>query len=155
KIVTNFKGVGEMLSFVRKIVHYTSSSTGAKVTLALWLITVIALSIFAPGSNDYKENSTEGSINKNKPSEIASQINHSAFPANEGLTDLVVFHDEEGITNQDKQEIETFSKWIASDHKPDGISSAFPFHQLPKEVQNNAISDDGTTLLFHIILEEG
>lgn len=63
-----------MLKPIRKLVQYTSSSKGAKVTLIAWIAIVIILSVLAPSAKDYESNSTEGSINENTPSEIAAQV---------------------------------------------------------------------------------
>ncbi|MFK4996829.1 hypothetical protein ACI2OX_02725 [Bacillus sp. N9] len=45
------------------------------------------------------------------------------------------------------------SEWLASDEKPEHISSALPFHQFASSVQNQMFSEDGTTLLFNLSLE--
>src|SRR5690625_4785371 len=104
-----------MLALIRKMVRFSSSSKGAKITLVLWLLAVIGLSIFAPGSNDYKETSTEGSIGGDRPSEIADHIKQESFPSDDGLTTLIVFHHADGLDQSDREKIEQFSEWIASD----------------------------------------
>ena len=49
-----------MLSIIRNIVEYVSTSKGAKLTLTAWIIAVIALSVFAPSAKEYEESSSEG-----------------------------------------------------------------------------------------------
>lgn len=143
-----------MLAWVRKLVNYTSSSKGAKVTLSVWLIAVVALSIFAPGSKEYEVNSTEGSVNENTPSEIADKVLDEEFPSDEGLTALIVFHDQNGLNESGIADITTFSEWLDSNEKPEGIANALPFHEVPEQVQEQMISEDDSTLLFNIALEE-
>lgn len=144
-----------MLKPVRKLVKYTSSSRGAKVTLALWLAAVLIFSFFAPSAKDFESNSSEGSINESKPSEIASKVFDEKFPSDEGLTALYVFHQEDGITKEDRSSIETFSKWLASDERPENIENALPFHEFPENIQDQMLSENQTTLLFNLTLVKG
>lgn len=144
-----------MLKPIRRLVKYTSSSKGAKVTLIGWILAVILLSVFAPSAKDFEGNSTEGSINQDRPSEIAKQLEEEAFPTDEGLTALLVFHRDSQISDEDRDNIKELSEWLASDNKPDDVASALPFHQFPEKVQDQMFSEDGTTLLFNIALEDG
>ncbi|MEI3604148.1 MMPL family transporter [Pseudogracilibacillus sp. SE30717A] len=142
-----------MLAIVRKMVKSISTSKGAKITVAVWLGAIILLSVFAPSAKDYENNSTEGSVRNDKPSEIADQLLEDEFPTEDGLTGLIVFHQEKGLNEEDIEKIETFSKWLQSDEKPTDISSALPFHEFPKEVQAQMFSEDKSTLLFNLALK--
>jgi len=144
-----------MLKPFRKLVEFTSSSKGAKITLFAWIAIVFALSFLAPSSKDYEGNSSEGSIKGDTPSEIAEKISKEEFPTDEGLTALLVFHRDHEITTEDRQKLEEFSEWLASDDKPEHVASALPFHQFPEEVQDQMFSEDGSTLLFNVALEAG
>ncbi|HLS59725.1 MAG TPA: MMPL family transporter [Virgibacillus sp.] len=144
-----------MLKPIRKLVRYTSSSKGAKVTLIAWIAIVLLLSIFAPSAKEYEGNSTEGSINQDTPSEIADQVITDEFPTDDGLTALLVFHRDGKITEDDRHAIEDFSKWLASDEQPEYVASALPFHEFPTDVQNQMFSEDESTLLFNVALEDG
>lgn len=144
-----------MLKPFRKIVQYTSSSKGAKITLVAWIAIVLALSLLAPSAKDYEGNSSESSITKDMPSEIADEISKQEFPTDDGLTALLVFHRDSEITTEDREKLGEFSEWLASDEKPEHIASALPFHQFPEEVQDQMFSEDGTTLLFNVSLESG
>lgn len=144
-----------MLKPFRKIVQYTSSSKGAKITLVAWIAIVLALSLLAPSAKDYEGNSSESSITKDMPSEIADEISKQEFPTDDGLTALLVFHRDSEITTEDREKLGEFSEWLASDEKPEHIASALPFHQFPEDVQDQMFSEDGTTLLFNVSLESG
>lgn len=63
-----------MLKPIQKLVRYTSSSKGAKVTLIAWLAVVLIISILAPSAKDHEGNSTEGSVKGDTASEIAADI---------------------------------------------------------------------------------
>lgn len=143
-----------MLKVVRKLVQYTSSSKGAKITLAVWMIAIIALSMLAPSAKEYEVNSTEGSVKEDTPSEVAEKLLHEQFPSDDGLTALIVFHKETGLTKNDIKEIESFSKWLQSNDKPVEISNALPFHDFPNEIQAQMFSEDKSTLLFNLSLQD-
>jgi len=144
-----------MLNPIQKLVRYTSSSRGAKVTLISWLSVVLLISFLAPSAKDYESNSTEGSVKENTASEIAAQVSKEYFPTDEGLTALVVFHREGEISSDNRVNITKFSEWLASDEKPEHVASALPYHNFPENVQNDMFSEDDTTLIFNLTLEEG
>lgn len=147
--------MSRVLQFFRKISTFSSSKKGAKIVFATWILAVIILSMLAPSAKDYEGNSGEGSKNENMPSEIAEDVLQEHFPSDEGLPALLVFHQETEITKEDKDKITTFSKWLASGERPDEITSTLPYHEFPEEVQKQMYSEDGTTLLFNVTLEEG
>src|SRR5699024_7021171 len=149
------KELDNMLKPIQKLVRYTSSSRGAKVTLIAWLAVVLLISFLAPSAKDYEGNSTEGSVKGDTASEIAANISLEDFPTDEGLTALVVFHKEGDITEANREHITEFSEWLASDDKPEHVASALPYHQFPESVQDDMFSEDGSTLIFNIALAEG
>src|SRR5699024_11118283 len=105
----------------RRIAHFSSSPMGAKIVISSWIIIALIATIFLPSADDYAENSSEGSVNGDKPSEIAAQLEEEAFPTDDGLPALLVLHQKNGISNDNKEKIEDFSKWLASDEKPEYI----------------------------------
>lgn len=144
-----------MLKPIQKLVRYTSSSRGAKVTLFAWLAVVLIISFLAPSAKDYEGNSTEGSVKGDTASEIAANILKEEFPTDEGLTALVVFHRDGEISADNRANITKFSEWLASDNKPEHVASALPYHQFPENIQDEMFSEDGSTLIFNLALEEG
>ncbi|MCR8645169.1 MMPL family transporter [Paenibacillus sp. N1-5-1-14] len=136
----------------KRLAAYTSSSKGAKVVIAVWLIGIILLSTLAPGSKLYAQSSKEGSIHEDTPAAVAQQIASEQFPSKDGLTALLVFHREGGLTTDDRQGILDMSKWLASDQKPADVASALPYHSMPPQVQESMFSQDKTTLLLNIAL---
>ncbi|MCH1625235.1 MMPL family transporter [Ferdinandcohnia quinoae] len=144
-----------MLKPFQKLVKYTSSSKGAKITITAWILVVLLLSVFAPSAKDYETNSSEGSVKGNTPSELAEQIMKEQFPANDGLTALLVFHRDGKMTDTDREKITELSKWLASDEKPKHLVSALPFHEFTSTIQDQLFSEDRTTLLFNVSLEAG
>ncbi len=142
-----------MLRPFRKIVQFSSSSKGAKITLIVWLVVVAILSAVAPGAKENAVSSQEASVRENQPSEIAEQIMEEHFPSDDGLPALLVFHREGKITDRDREKLTELSEWLASDERPNYISSALPYHQFPREIQNQMFSEDESTLLFNISIQ--
>lgn len=145
--------MNRMLRPFQQLAKYSSSSKGAKVVLAVWLVAVVLMSMLAPSAKEYEGNSKEGSVKGDTPSEIAAQVLKEEYPSNEGLTALLVFHRDSKITGQDREKITELSEWLASDQKPEYISSALPYHEFPASVQDQMFSEDGTTLLFNLSLQ--
>ncbi|GIN73974.1 membrane protein [Bacillus sp. J14TS2] len=144
-----------MLRLFRKIVQFASSSKGAKITLLAWLVVVACLSIIAPGAKEYAGSSKEMSVKENQPSEIAEQIMEEQFPSDDGLPALLVFHRDGRITDQDREKLTKLSEWLASNDRPQDVSSALPYHQFPKGIQDQMFSEDGSTLLFNLSMKPG
>lgn len=142
-----------MLKPIRAITKFSSSSKGAKVVLTVWLLAVLLLSIFLPSAKDYEGSSGEGSVKENMPSEKAASLMKEAYPDQDGLPALLVFHDEGEISADAREEIETLSKWFESDEKPDHIVSTLPYHAFPEDIQDQMFSEDMSTLLFNVTLE--
>ncbi|MFD2442452.1 MMPL family transporter [Bacillus sp. CGMCC 1.16607] len=142
-----------MLKPFQKIVKFASSSKGAKIVIMVWIAAVILLSALAPSAKVYEQNSKEGSVKGNTPSEIANQVLKEQFPSTEGLPALLVFHRNTKITNKDLEKINELSKWLSSNKKPEHIISALPFHELPTPVQKQMFSEDDSTLLINLLLE--
>lgn len=137
---------------IQKIVQYSSSSKGSKLFLSIWVVALVLLSLLAPSSKEYAGSSHEGSVDQSTSSEIAEQLLKEEFPSGDGITALLVFHHEGGITYTDREKITEFSKWLASTEKPQEITSALPYHQFPQDVQTRMFSEDGSTLLFNVTL---
>src|SRR5690625_3777600 len=89
------------------------------------------------------------------PSEQAEKLVKEAFPSDDGLPALLVFHEESEISEETKEKIVELSEWFETENKPEQITSSIPFHHFPEEVQEEFLSEDLSTLLFHVSLEEG
>ncbi|MFK4996828.1 hypothetical protein ACI2OX_02720 [Bacillus sp. N9] len=68
-----------MLRLFQRLATYSSSSKGAKIVLATWIIIVVLLSALAPSAKQYEGNSKEGSVKGNTPSEMAAQMLKDEF----------------------------------------------------------------------------
>src|SRR5690625_2955944 len=144
-----------MLKPFRSLARFSGSAKGAKITLIGWILAVLVLSFLAPSAKEYDANSTEGSVKGNTASEIAKEALDKECPTDDGMPALLVFYRESKITETDRGKITEISEWFASDDKPNHVASALPYHMFPENVQNQMYSEDGTTLIFNIAMEEG
>lgn len=141
-----------MINKIRQLTRFASSKKGSLIVISIWLVALLILSIFAPSSKEHAENSGEGSVRENSPSEIAHELMEEHFPSQEGISALYVFHRQAGLTEDDRQKFNQLSEWLQSDEKPEDITDALPFHQFPKDIQDQMYSEDRTTLLFNMTL---
>jgi len=135
--------------------RFVSSSKGTKIILLLWIAAIVILSAIAPSSSDVEQESMdEGSAFGERPSAEAQNIMDTYFPSEDGLVALLVYHDEDKISDEQREEIADMSEWLNSDEKPDNISSALPFHKLPDDVQDELFSDDESTMQINVALKK-
>src|SRR5690625_2803988 len=144
-----------MLKPFRALARFSGRSRGAKIILFSWILAVVVLSFLAPSAKEYDVNSTEGSGKGNTASEIAKEALDKEFPSDDGMPALLVFYRESKITDADREQITELSEWFASDDKPNYIASALPYHMFPEDVQDQMFSEDGTTLIFNLAMEDG
>lgn len=140
--------------FAKTFTQFVSSRKGAWTVLIGWMVIILVLSLATPGSKPYAINSGEGSVHNDTPSAVAQQIMDEQFPSKDGLTALLVFHDPDKISEADRNAITEMSRWLASAEKPQYVSASLPFHQLPKNVQDQMLSKDQTTMLLNVSLQK-
>ena len=143
-----------MLKPFRGLARFSSSSKGSKIVLITWIVAVVAFSLLAPSAKEYDSNSSEGSVKGNTASEIAREALDKEFPSDDGMPALLVFYREGKLTVDDREKITELSEWFTSDNKPQYVASALPYHMFPEEVQNQMFSEDGTTLIFNLAMED-
>lgn len=141
-------------SILRSFANFVSSSKGSKIILLVWLVVIAALSVIAPSSGDVEENADEGSAHETRPSTEAQEIMDEQFPSDEGLVALLVFHHEDGITDEQRDNLVEMSEWLDSDDKPENVASSLPFHKFPEDVQEQFFSDDHSTTHINIAMKE-
>ncbi|WP_404448330.1 MMPL family transporter [Sutcliffiella horikoshii] len=138
---------------MKRIAKYASHRKGVWVILLAWIILTGALSA-APSVNDYKVNTGENDLPKEAQSVVASEKFNTYFPDDNGLFALLVFYNEEGWNTQSYTEVDEISKWMVEDSTLKTIQSAVPFHQFPEQVKKDFLSEDGTTLVLPLFLND-
>src|SRR5699024_12713364 len=93
-----------MLKPIQKFVRLVSTKTGAKITLAIWLLAVLVFALFTPSASDYEGSSAEASINREKPSEMAAELKAEELPSDEALTTLLAIHKDARSSKEERDE---------------------------------------------------
>lgn len=139
---------------LHKFAKFVSSSKGSKAVIVIWIAAILILSLVAPGSSDVEGNTNDGSAHQDRPSTEAQKVMDKYFPSDDGPVALLVYHKEDKINDEEREDIKTMSKWLDSDDKPGHVASALPFHDLPEKVQEQLFSDDGTTMQMNVALDK-
>lgn len=144
------------MNIFSRIAAAAGGSRGAKISLAVWLLLAIALSVAAPSAKQYGISAGEGSAGGDSPAQAAQRLLDEQFPSAKGQTALLVFRSGGGpIPAADQARIADLSRWLSSDAKPEEVAAAVPFDRLTDEQRRPLFSADGTTLLLSVTLKEG
>ncbi|MDR6551983.1 MMPL family transporter [Paenibacillus qinlingensis] len=136
------------------LAKFVSSAKGVRIVLISWLAAILLLSAFAPSSKEVAQSGGEGSLGSHTLSETAKQLLQEAYPSQDGLTAILVFHSQKPITDSERGAITSISTWLASDQKPLYVTRSLPFHQMPAAQQELLFSADRTTLLLTLSLQK-
>lgn len=143
-----------MFKLLRAVTTFSSGKRGAKIVLGLWLVVVLALTLLAPSSKQYAVNSNATDLPSYVPSEQAREVMETHYPSDQGLTALLVFHDQTSLTDAEKDQIATLSRWLVEE-KPAGVADAPPLYKMPAVAWNSFLSEDHTTLMLPVQLQKG
>jgi len=138
-----------------RFVGLFGSRRGAAMTLAVWLLFLVALGVAAPGAKPYAVNAGEGNADGTNPAAVAQRVLDERFPGSGGMPALLVFHADGELGGEKAAKIEAFSRWLASEDKPAEIAGAIPYHALPEAERSRLYSEDGTTLIFNVEFAPG
>ena len=143
-----------MKAVFSKISKAISNPKGTKITLLIWLLIAIMVSFLSGGAKEYAVNLNGSDLPSDAPSVIANEQLKKHFPEREGLPALLVFHHPEGINESHQGMITDISKYLGSKERPDAVKEVLPYEKLPPPVQASLLSEDKTTLVLPVLLEE-
>ncbi|WP_298825589.1 MMPL family transporter [uncultured Planococcus sp.] len=139
-----------MNKFLNPITDWVSTKKGMWITIIVWLVLMIALSM-GPRLNDYKVANFQ-SLPDDAQSIIADQKLKQYFPNDQGTPGILVFHNSEGDVNPATvQEILTG----ITEANIEGIDSIVDISQLPPPALEGFYSEDNTTMIIPMSLEAG
>lgn len=142
-----------MGSFLNRITAFSSSKKGAITILLLWLVAVGILSGVAPKSKEYEVNVSDSGLPADSPSVIAEEKFKELFPEEEGIPALLAISKSDTWSESDKEMIGQLASDLSNQKEYPFIKEVIPFDMMPPFVQDSFYSDDGTTLLYPIILK--
>lgn len=122
--------------------------------LGVWIILAGILSAVAPGAKEYNSANKNGGLPEDALSVIADEKVKEYFPDSDGFPLFAVFHDEEGLNDEDMSQIAEGIEAIEWDETYGEISS-IPLTSLPPQVRAAFLSPDETTFFIPINLPNG
>ncbi len=139
-----------MRKLLYPITDWVSSKRGMWITIIAWLVLMVGLSA-GPRLGDYKVSNFQ-SLPDEAQSIIAEKKTEELFPNEQGTPGILVFHNEKGDIRTD--EVTQILNGIeAEDIK--GIETILDISALPPQALSGFISEDGTTMIVPMELEQG
>ncbi|WP_050181746.1 MMPL family transporter [Domibacillus robiginosus] len=139
-----------MKKALQPLTDWVATKKGMWTVLAVWLLAIVLLSVFAPAARDYTADSFE-SLPEDAASIQAAKKVEEYFPNDSGTPAILVFNRENGKVNEEK-----VAEALASIEKEvDGITSIAPFAQLPPQAQAEFLSQDASAAAIPFVFQEG
>src|SRR5690625_2541491 len=139
-----------MHSLLNKMTDRIATKKGVWITISVWLITIILLSVLAPGSKEYSVNNVSNLYPEKSPSVIAQQKIDNYFNDEDGLPGILVF--ESPKNNVELEELNKFSEAIQNSNIP-YVKGMIPLHFLPEEATVSFFSEDNKAAFLPILFE--
>jgi uncharacterized membrane protein YdfJ with MMPL/SSD domain len=118
----------------------------------IWLIATILLTAFQPDINSILRTKGQESLSKDSPSVVASSI-LSKMETSKGTNDLIVFYNENKISDDEMKQIGDGVKSITDSKSELGIGDMIDPFSMP-DAKSSLISKDGTTLMVSFKLDK-
>lgn len=128
------------------------------LVLAVWLIAAVGLMVTAPGMEELVR--TKGQINvpdgysSTIASELENAIGADEEGANSGMSTVLVFHKDGGLSDADLADVRSGVDKLKSDGESIGVLSVTT-HFDTKELEEQMVSEDGNTILVLVNVEAG
>ena len=139
-----------MRKLLYPITDWVSSKRGMWITIIAWLVLMVGLSA-GPRLGDYKVSNFQ-SLPDEAQSIIAEKKTEELFPNEQGTPGILVFHNENGDIRTDEV-TQILNGIVAEDIK--GIETILDISALPPQALTGFISEDGTTMIVPMELEQG
>src|SRR5690625_4375015 len=139
-----------MHSLLNKMTDRIATKKGVWITISVWLITIILLSVLAPGSKDYSVNNVSNLYPEKSPSVVAQQKIDDYFKDEDGLPGVLVFESTNDSVHL--EELAKFSKDIEETDIP-FVKGMIPLHFLPPEATKSFFSEDDTAAFLPVLFE--
>ncbi|ADU30332.1 MMPL family transporter [Evansella cellulosilytica] len=133
--------------------NWFSKKRSKWIVLFLWIGIALLLNLTLPQANSLIDDSA-GNLDKTKSSSQAAAIIDEEFSSESGIPALVVWHKLNGIEQSDLKYFQEIVEHLTENPLPyqDMVP---PFHNMPREVLEQQVSEDGTTLILPIFFQSG
>lgn len=137
---------------MEKLANFLGGSKTKYATIAIWLILVIVLGVIFPQINSV-ENYGGEDIPEDMTSQEAAALVAEQFPSDSGIPLLMVWYNENGMTEQDIQNIQSlYAKLSATPLK--GQETLPPLNQLPIQALQGSLSENGKSLVTPVFFNQ-
>lgn len=135
---------------LNRVTGFSSSPKGKWIVIAVWLILAFGIVPLAPSLADVVNNDSSTFLPEGAESTQVEELVKARF-ASDSTPAIVVFHNPDGLTDEQKAVADDLGKWAQSDQSPEnidanGVVSIFTTPQAA----GNLVSDDGTTMTMVI-----
>src|SRR5699024_3681242 len=116
----------------------------------IWLVFIVSLSIFAPGSKEFSVSNVSQLYPDTSSSEIAQQKMDTYFKEDDGIPAIIVVENAEHVN---KEELMDLSVSLSESDIP-YVKNMIPFSKLPSQAVDTFVSEDDTAAFLPVLFEE-
>lgn len=120
--------------------------------LALWLVATVLLTVFQPDVNAILHERGQDPLTEDSPSKVAGKLLNK-MTGTTGTSDIIVFHRENKLTDQDMKEIEAGIGNMIRHQSELGFSQLIDPFTTP-DAKSSLVSEDNTTLMVSFSLDK-
>ncbi|MGI2294944.1 MMPL family transporter [Paenibacillus sp. GXUN7292] len=135
-----------------KLTAATAGPRSKWVTVAVWLIVAVVLTIALPNVKEYERNNAPN-LKDNAPSVEASKLIAEQFPGEAGIPALIVWQRDSGLTEADYTVIQKLAGELAAQPLT-ALHDGIPLHMMPVQALQQMTSEDGTVFIQPLLFEE-
>ncbi|SDC08350.1 putative drug exporter of the RND superfamily [Shouchella lonarensis] len=139
---------------VNKLTNMLASKRGALLVLVGWLVLMMVLTMVAPSAKKEATSISSSGLPEGAQSLVGEALSSRYFDEQEGVPALFVYHAERGLTETALAQVATFTADIGEKGWPE-VAAVLPFEHMPDEIQAQFLSDDQSTLVLPLFLQEG
>src|SRR5690625_3890592 len=143
-----------VFTLINKVTKAASSKKGAKRTVVIWIILAIAVSGLSSGASEYATSINDTGLPNDAQSLIAEEKLQSHFKGDAGVPAILVFHNEDGLTDQDFEQIDTINENLENASLKD-VKEVIPVYTFTEEIKSTFISENDTTFILPVNLKDG
>lgn len=143
-----------VFTLINKVTKAASSKKGAKWTVIIWIILAIAVSGLSSGASEYATSINDTGLPNDAKSLIAEEKLQNHFKGDAGVPAILVFHNEDGLTDQDFEQIDTINENLENASLKD-VKEVIPVYTFTEEIKSTFISENDTTFILPVNLKDG
>lgn len=132
------------------VTDHTTGKFGRWVALALWLVAVGLLTVFAPKLASLYDNNATSSIG-NQESVRAQKLIQEHFPNQRGVPTIIVFADNNGLSSDDFARAKQINDWLTTGARPAQVGQVLSIYTVP-QARSQLVSADGKAMTMVVTL---